>query len=110
MRAAFEALPKGRACLIGGDIPGVEKRHIAEAFAALGAREAVFGPATDGGFWLTGFRRSRPLPPRLFEGVRWSSAEALADSIATLNGQSHALVAALSDVDTAADLSSVPRR
>ena len=110
MRAAFEALPKGRACLIGGDIPGVEKHHVAAAFAALGAREAVFGPATDGGFWLTGFRRSRPLPPRLFEGVRWSSAEALADSIATLNGQSHALVAALSDVDTAADLSSVPRR
>lgn len=106
MRAAFDALPKGRACLIGGDIPTVEKHHIVESFAALGAKEAVFGPATDGGFWLVGFRRTRPLPPGLFEAVRWSSEHALADSLSTLNGQSHALVAELNDVDTAADLSS----
>lgn len=104
MRGAFEALPKGRACLIGGDIPSVEKTHIAEAFAALGRQEAVFGPATDGGFWLTGFRRTRPLPPRLFEGVRWSCAETLSDSLATLQGQSCARVAELSDVDRARDL------
>ena len=104
MRGAFEALPKGRACLIGGDIPRVEKRHITEAFAALGRHEAVFGPASDGGFWLTGFRRTRPLPPQLFEGVRWSCAETLSDSLATLQGQSCGLVAELSDVDTARDL------
>ena len=104
MTAAFEALPKGRACLIGGDIPAVTKREIAEAFAVLGSCDAVFGPATDGGFWLTGFKRSRPLPRGLFRDVRWSSAHALADSLATLSGQSHALVAELSDVDTARDL------
>ena len=104
MRAAFEALPKGRACLIGGDIPSVEKHHIAEAFAALGRHEAVFGPATDGGFWLTGFRRARPLPPQLFEGVRWSCAQTLSDSLATLQGQRYGLVAQLSDVDRAEDL------
>lgn len=110
MRAAFEALPKGRACLIGGDIPTVQKHHIAASFAALGAKEAVFGPATDGGFWLVGFRRTRPLPPKLFQGVRFSTEHTLADSLASLGGQSHAVVAELADVDTAADLAGARSR
>ena len=104
MKGAFEALPSGPALLIGGDIPGVTKAEIAGAFRLLGPKNAVFGPADDGGFWLTGFARKRPLPVRLFEGVRWSSEHALADSIATLGGQSHALASELSDIDTLADL------
>lgn len=110
MRRALEAVPRGRACLIGGDIPSVERHHIAEGFALLGTREAVFGPADDGGFWLTGFRRTRPLPRRLFNGARWSSKHALADCLATLEGQSHGLCACLRDVDTAADLRALSRR
>ena len=104
MKGAFEALPDGPACLIGGDIPGVTRREVAQAFRALGSRDAVFGPATDGGFWLTGFKRVKPLPRGLFKPVRWSSQQTLADSIATLGGQRHALVATLDDVDTKADL------
>ncbi len=102
------ALPgRGPILLIGGDIPAIRRRHIARAFAALGRNRAVFGPACDGGFWLVGWKAPPPLPPRLFEGVRWSSPHALADSIATLPGPPPALVDRLADVDSAADLARI---
>jgi rSAM/selenodomain-associated transferase 1 len=99
MAASFERLPPGPAVLIGSDIPAIARAHIADAFAALGRRDAVFGPAEDGGYWLVGQRRLRALPD-LFRGVRWSSPHALADTLANLApGQTHALVATLTDVD-----------
>ena len=94
----------GPVCLVGGDIPGLGAAHIAGAFAALGAAEFVFGPATDGGFWLTGLRHPSRTPAGLFHLVRWSSPLALSDSLATLAGRSHALTDRLADVDRAADL------
>ncbi len=104
MARIFRALPPGPAVIVGADIPGIRRAHVARAFAALGGHEAVFGPATDGGYWLVGMKRVRALPGGLFEGVRWSSRHALADSIATLGGMRVALVDRLSDVDRAGDL------
>lgn len=102
MARSFRALPPGPAVLIGSDIPAITRAHIAAAFAALGRRDAVFGPAEDGGYWLVGQRRLRALPD-LFRAVRWSSPHALADTLANLApGQTHALVARLSDVDEGA--------
>ncbi len=103
MRRLLRGAP-GPVCLIGGDIPGVRRRHIARAFAALGAHDLVFGPATDGGFWLVGARRGRAVPARLFAGARWSGPHALTDSIASVPGARIALVDVLRDVDEAADL------
>jgi glycosyltransferase A (GT-A) superfamily protein (DUF2064 family) len=60
----------------------------------------VFGPATDGGFWLIGARRSRPLPRALFAEVRWSTAHALADTLATIPaGYTTGIADTLDDVD-----------
>ncbi|MFC6688679.1 TIGR04282 family arsenosugar biosynthesis glycosyltransferase [Jhaorihella thermophila] len=103
MRRLLRAAP-GPVCLIGGDIPEVRRRHIARAFAAAPAHDLVFGPATDGGFWLVGARRGSAVPARLFAGARWSSEYALADSIASVRGARIALVDRLRDVDEAADL------
>lgn len=90
--------------LIGGDIPGIRRSHIADAVHLLGSHDAVIGPAEDGGYWLIGLARRR-LPPRdMFHGVRWSSQDALADTLATLPGHRIGRAAMLSDVDTAADL------
>ncbi|MDX2483607.1 MAG: TIGR04282 family arsenosugar biosynthesis glycosyltransferase [Pseudodonghicola sp.] len=94
----------GPTCLIGSDIPAVTPRHIARAFALLGARDAVFAPAADGGFWLVGARHPRRLPRTLFHAARWSSEHALADSLASLPGLRIALADTLKDVDQAADL------
>jgi len=98
-------VPRGPACLIGADIPGITRGHIAEAFAALGRHDAVFGPAPDGGFWLIGLKHPRRQPPGFFHNVRWSSEHALADSLGTLPDMRIARVATLRDVDGADDLS-----
>lgn len=104
MARLMRVLPPGPVCIIGGDIPGVRKHHIARAFKALGANDAVFGPAPDGGFWLIGLRRAAAVPAGFLRGVRWSTADALSGSMATLPGARIALVDTLRDVDTAADL------
>jgi hypothetical protein len=103
MARVFRDLPPGPAVIIGSDIPALTPAHIAEAFKALGDHGAVFGPASDGGYWLVGLRRRPRLPPRLFEGVRWSSAHALADTLAGLpSNLKVAFLETLEDVDDAA--------
>lgn len=94
----------GPTLIIGADIPAITKAHIWRAFRALGAHDAVIGPAPDGGYWLIGMKGLRPPPPRLFEGVRWSTPHALSDTLATLPGLRIAMVDTLADVDEAADL------
>ncbi|EAQ01097.1 hypothetical protein OB2597_14104 [Pseudooceanicola batsensis HTCC2597] len=107
LRGAPDCAPlpsRGPLCIVGSDIPGLGRSQVARAFALLGGHDAVFGPATDGGYWLVGLKRLGPPPPVLFRGVRWSSPWTLADSVATLPGLRVAHADTLSDVDTAADL------
>ena len=105
MLAPFQKLPPGPVVLVGSDIPGMRPCHIARAFQMLGRHELVFGPARDGGFWLIGARRIRPMPHGLFAGVRWSTAHALADTRANVPGSIPVgLADTLEDIDTADDL------
>jgi len=96
-------LPPGPLVIVGSDIPDIAATHIWAAFRALGRHDWVFGPATDGGYWLVGARRRPRLLPA-FTGVRWSSADALADSLANLKGQRVALLESLADIDCGSDL------
>ena len=104
MGRMLRAAAPGPVCVIGADIPGIRPAHIAEAFRTLGNHDAVFGPAPDGGYWLVGLKRARPVPPTLFANVRWSTQHALADTIATLPDHRIARIATLNDVDTIDDL------
>lgn len=104
MERLLRGLPPGPVCIVGGDIPDLGKAQAARAFAALGAHDAVFGPAEDGGFWLVGMKRVARVPATLFQGVRWSTPHALADSMASLPGCRIALCHRLRDIDSAADL------
>ena len=104
MARLLRRLPPGPVCIIGADIPDIGRAHIARAFAALGRHDAVIGPAPDGGYWLIGLRRTRAVPARLFDGVRWSGPHARADTLAGLRGQRVALIDTLRDVDEASDL------
>jgi len=94
----------GPVCIIGADIPGIRKHHIARAYQALGSHDAALGPAPDGGYWLIGLKRTAPPPPALLQGVRWSSAHAYADTARSLAPLRLARLDMLQDVDTAADL------
>lgn len=105
MKRPFHLLPPGPVVLVGSDIPAMRAHHIARAFHLLGRHDLVFGPASDGGFWLVGARRGRPLPRSLFARVRWSTAEALADTRRTIpSAFSVGLADRLDDVDDADDL------
>jgi uncharacterized protein len=105
MKLPFRVLPAGPVVLVGSDIPALRAGHIARAFRLLGQHDLVFGPASDGGFWLVGARRLKPLPRTLFAGVRWSTAQALADTLAGLPaGISTGLADMLDDVDDVHDL------
>ena len=104
MGRALRMPSHGSVCVIGGDIPDINAPRIAEAFAALGRNDAVFGPAPDGGYWLIGLRRLRTVPSTLFANVRWSTEHTLRDTEATLPDHRIAHVATLNDVDTVADL------
>lgn len=102
-------LPPGPVVIVGSDIPGVSTDHIAAAFEALGENDLVFGPATDGGYWLVGAKR-RPHIINPFSNVRWSTKHALKDTIAnTPNGTKLGFVETLNDVDVATDLKSLKR-
>lgn len=103
MARGLRRFAPGPVVIVGADIPGIERRHIADAFTALGEHDAVFGPAPDGGYWLVGLK-GPGVPPGFMQGVRWSSPETLDDTIATLPGARIALLETLRDVDTVADL------
>lgn len=104
MARALERGGRGPAVLVGTDVPALGPEQAARAFQLLRTRDAVFGPAGDGGFWLVGFRR-RGLARRAFRDVRWSGPHALADVLANLPPTvTVGLLAPLDDVDTGADL------
>ena len=110
MAAALTGLPPGPVVIVGSDIPGIETRHIAAAFRALGSCDLVFGPADDGGYWLIG-GRGRKLPHDLFIGVRWSTAHALTDTLRNVPRRLRVgFAATLADVDDGAAWQSWLRR
>ena len=81
-----------------------EDRDQLHLMAPPDGTDAVLGPATDGGYWLVALRRGGLARQRMFDGARWSSPYALADSVKALTGRRIALTDTLADVDTAADL------
>ncbi|WTY93347.1 TIGR04282 family arsenosugar biosynthesis glycosyltransferase [Sphaerisporangium sp. NBC_01403] len=88
--------------LIGMDTPQVTPGMLATALSLLGPHDAVFGPASDGGFWLLGLRAP---DPALLLGVPMSEPTTGQTQLRRLNeaGLSVATMPRLTDVDTAAD-------
>ncbi|MFG1697625.1 TIGR04282 family arsenosugar biosynthesis glycosyltransferase [Nonomuraea sp. NPDC049309] len=111
LAAAFEdahRLRPGPMVLIGMDTPQVAPGMLADALALLGRYDAVFGPATDGGFWLLGLR----IPATaLLLGVPMSEPVTGEIQLRRLReaGMSVALMPRLTDVDTMADAIEVAR-
>ncbi len=101
-KGLLEARP-GPVLFIGSDAPDLTRGHIRGAISALQKHSAVFGPASDGGFWLFGIHKTtRTRSP--FRNVRWSSPHAMHDVWANLPDSAKvALLPQLIDIDDGDD-------
>lgn len=94
-----------RIVLIGSDIPTLPLSHLQEAFDHLedSRCDAVFGPSSDGGYYLVGMRA---LHPELFENIPWSTSSVMAETSAQArkHNLNIALVPSWHDVDDRGDL------
>ena len=98
-RLAAVFAQRGPTVVIGTDSPQVRPSDIADAFKHMDDKTVVFGPASDGGFWLIGLLG--PAPSRLFYNIRWSHDKTLEDmerNCAALGYRLHHL-RTLTDID-----------
>jgi uncharacterized protein len=103
MARAMARCGPGPVVIVGSDIPDLKRSDIAAAFAALKAADAVFGPARDGGYWLIGLK-SAARARALRKPIRWSSAQALADTSEAIGpALKTSFLRVLIDIDTAED-------
>jgi uncharacterized protein len=109
MAGALRRFGQGPVCIIGSDLPGLQTRDLSHAFSMLRRKDVVFGPASDGGFWLIGMSARYARKARL-EGIEWSSPTTLAETLASL--PSHwrvGFLRELEDVDDGASYSRTSR-
>lgn len=88
---------------IGSDLPDISTKIIQDGFNALDRSDTVFGPATDGGYYLIGMNQMQDY---LFENKSWSTEHVLKQSIRDLEERalSHTFIHTLNDIDTIEDL------
>jgi rSAM/selenodomain-associated transferase 1 len=91
-----------RVVIIGSDCPEVSASDIECAWRKLESADVVFGPATDGGYWLIG---GRAVHPNLFRAIAWGSNLVLKQSLEITQRLQlkTELLRELADVDTPED-------
>ncbi len=99
-----------RIVVIGSDAPDLPTAFLGLAFEKLSENDLVFGPASDGGFYLVG--ASCALESDFFDGVKWSSEQTLRDVLARAQSfdLSVAILPMWSDVDDEDDLRALHER
>jgi len=104
-RAMKELFDEGysKVVLVGVDIPGLSQPIISSAFKLLSEHDAVFGPATDGGYYLVGLKAPAE---EIFTGIEWSTNTTLRQTLAKAKdaGLKMTITDILSDVDRPEDL------
>lgn len=102
VNAHLDAGP-GAVVQIGMDTPQVTAAALAGVADGLAGRDAVVGPAEDGGWWALG--RTDPGVARALAGVPMSTPTTCTDTVAALERAGHtvALTGTLLDVDTVED-------
>ncbi len=92
---------------IGSDCPGLTPQLLNQAADALNDAPVTIGPASDGGYWLIGYREPSPW---LFEGIVWSTDAVLPATLSACDAKGIApvILPELSDVDEPEDLRAWP--
>lgn len=93
--------------VIGSDAPGLTAQLLRQAGEALQTHSAVIGPASDGGYYLLGFREPAPFA---FADMVWSTPTVFTETMARFaaRGITPAILPELTDIDTAEDLAKFP--
>jgi glycosyltransferase A (GT-A) superfamily protein (DUF2064 family) len=107
LAAAHDDAGPGPVAQIGMDTPQVTPADLARVFTDLAGRDAVLGPAGDGGWWA--LARHDPRHTRPLVDVPMSAPTTYDDTWAALVGPGRRVVttAGLRDVDTVADAEAV---
>ncbi len=91
--------------VVDSDSPDLPKSIVQESFEWLtsGWTEAVFGPCSDGGYYLVGLRKPHP---ELFRDIPWSTATVMQKTLETAkkNSIKTKLLRYWNDLDTFEDL------
>lgn len=93
------------ALLIGSDIPSLTAAMIGDAFRSFSVRDAVIGPANDGGYYLIGFKKST-FVPGIFHSMAWSTKTVFRETLGKLQKASLTVhrLPGLTDIDTREDV------
>ena len=103
-QTAFE-LGFKKVIIIGSDLFDLEIQHINNAFSILNGKEAVIGPAADGGFYLLGLKK---IIPGIFSIKNWGTDTVLADTLKNLKSSHFEKLPVLNDIDFKEDLTKHP--
>lgn len=92
-----------RTVIIGADCPFLTAELLDEAFNLLGTRDAVIGPAHDGGYYLLGLNRPADL---LWENINWGGESVLRQTMDKCKAHNItvAMLPPLPDIDRPEDL------
>lgn len=90
-----------RVLIIGSDLPTLPLALVVTAFDALARAPMALGPANDGGYYAIG--ATHRVRPR-FDGVRWSTPNALEDTVRANPDLDIAMLPPWYDVDEPSDL------
>lgn len=66
--------------IIGADCPDINCNDLDDALKILDTHPMVFGPSSDGGYWLIGLRQV-PSWQSVFENISWSTDQVLSQSL-----------------------------
>lgn len=108
MNHAFETCFKDKyhkVVLIGSDLYDLEASHIEEAFEKLKNKDVVIGPATDGGYYLIGLKKTYP---KIFQNKNWGTSSVREDTLKNLEKVDVHLLPMLNDVDVIEDIEHHP--
>ena len=97
-----------RVLVIGSDSPDLPTEYLTQAEVLLYKKDAVIGPADDGGYYLLGFSAE----PCSLKNIAWGSNQVRLQTEAKLqeSGYSYAALPTWSDVDFLADLDALLNR
>jgi hypothetical protein len=102
--ASVRHCASGPVLIVGTDCPALTPDYLRRAARALAdGRDAVFGPAQDGGYVLVGLRSPQPA---LFSAMRWSAPSVMSTTRARAAAQGLVAIEleSLWDVDEPGDL------